>query len=171
MGYEPGGPDSALAFIAPPANESFKRALSVLFLHRPTPEFHFSIAPVTGGGENAEFDKVTILAVAPLVAQPNSPLALLVSIRLARPGTGVRVETLQKLFSLTKSEAGVIAELAGGATIEDVARNRGRKQATVRNQQHAAYAKMGVRTQAELVACVAQIMPRLSHAVTAGEDD
>ena len=107
-------------------------------------------------------DRVSLIAIRSHAGQVTTTLAVLVSIRSVRSRRPVPVETLRQFFGLTLAEAEVIACLAQGTSIEDVARKRGRKRVTIRNQQHAAYAKIGVKTQAELVACVAEMSPRLS---------
>jgi DNA-binding CsgD family transcriptional regulator len=61
---------------------------------------------------------------------------------------------LQRRFGLTKAEARLAVDLAGGRSIEDVADLRGLRRTTLRAQLREVFAKTGVTRQASLVAMI-----------------
>lgn len=98
---------------------------------------------------------VTIAAVlgATLDALPGGRLLLMLS-DLGCGDTGIEAE-LQDLFGLTAAEASVAAAIFGGAEPIEIARTRGVVETTVRKQIAAAYRKLEVNRQAELVRLLA----------------
>jgi len=150
-----------LLFVGPDNSSSFKRALEGLYGPLAPAHQHFEIERSSSAKGPANLDLVTLFAITPPQLASGEPMAVLVSIRFAGQHLAMSTEPLERLFGLTKSEACVIAGLASGSTIAAVAKQRGRRLATVRNQQHAAYAKIGVRTQAELAVRIAQLIPHL----------
>jgi DNA-binding CsgD family transcriptional regulator len=87
------------------------------------------------------------------------PLAL---ITLGAPGQGrsVEAELLRQLFGLSDAEARVVAAIAQGSTLKDVAEESGVSINTVRTQLHSAFGKTDTHRQAELVALV-DALPRV----------
>lgn len=98
---------------------------------------------------------VTIAAVldAALDALPGGRLLLVLS-DLGAGDSGVEVE-LQELFGLTDAEASIAAAIFGGFEPAEIARTRGVAETTVRKQITAAYRKLEVNRQAELVRLLA----------------
>jgi len=141
--------------------EAFKREFDSLREANPPAHRHLRIAGRTSGIGSPPLDRVSMLAIGATSDVVVPPLAVLISIRSGLGRAMVSADLLRLAFDLTKTEASVAAALAAGANIEEVARQRGRQPATIRNQQYAAYSKMGVASHAELVACVAQVLPRL----------
>jgi DNA-binding CsgD family transcriptional regulator len=84
-----------------------------------------------------------------LVLQPSRPAAL-------------PKELLRTLYGLTNAETAVVLQIASGTTVAGAAEQAGVTLTTARNQLAAAMAKMGVNRQAELVATIAALAPRLS---------
>ena len=98
---------------------------------------------------------VTIAAVldAALDALPGGRLLLVLS-DLGAGDSGLEVE-LQELFGLTGAEADIAAAIFGGFEPAEIARTRGVAETTVRKQIAAAYRKLEVNRQAELVRLLA----------------
>lgn len=70
-------------------------------------------------------------------------------------------QLLRTLYNLTKAEALVVQRVTDGDAIKDIAEANETSQSTVRNQLQAAMQKLNVHRQAELVALVASLTPRL----------
>ncbi len=87
------------------------------------------------------------------------PRALLVAQPAARPS--LPKDLLKALYRLTNAEAGVVLQLASGASIAGTAERLGVTLTTARNQLASAMSKMGVHRQAELVAALAALAPTL----------
>jgi DNA-binding NarL/FixJ family response regulator len=68
---------------------------------------------------------------------------------------------LKILYGLTTAEANVAVHLASGETVSDAAESLGVSRTTLRNELVAAMAKLGVHRQAEMVALVAGLTPRV----------
>ena len=66
---------------------------------------------------------------------------------------------LQRAFALSPAEADVIAALAGGANLAQVAAQRGSTYQTVRTQYRAALAKLGCRRMPEAVSLLRRFLP------------
>ncbi len=101
------------------------------------------------------------LAVAPLRPSVSSlgdqrPCAL---IFIRDPEAPMAVDGLRDLFSLTRAEAGVAADLGRGCSLEDISRRRGVGLATVRSHLKRILAKTGTHRQAEAVALLARSVP------------
>lgn len=91
-----------------------------------------------------------------LVQDGVEPLALVAFARPpADPGP---VELMRQLFMLSQTEASLLTALLTGASVQDVATQRGVKVSTVRSQLHSLLAKTGSTTQAGL-ANLARSMP------------
>src|SRR5579871_131568 len=71
------------------------------------------------------------------------------------------VELIQSLFDLTPAEARVARGLAAGDTLDELAAAGGVSRNTIRSQLRGALEKTGCRRQAELVALLGGIVPRL----------
>lgn len=89
-----------------------------------------------------------------------SPNHALLSIRRAFPEP-IPHGLLRSLFGLTLSECEVANALVSGLELVSAARKLGISPTTARNQMSAAMGKVGVHRQAELVARLAAILPRL----------
>lgn len=85
---------------------------------------------------------------------------VLVLMPIARPDAPP-VELIQSLFDLTPSEARVARGLTTGSTLEEIADANGLSRNTIRSQLRGALEKTGSRRQAELVALLGGIVPRL----------
>ena len=85
---------------------------------------------------------------------------VLLVIRQPTPGSAP-LHVLQALFGLTGAESSIASALSEGLSVEGAAQALGVTRTTARNQLSAAMAKMGVHRQAELVARVAGLVPRL----------
>lgn len=88
------------------------------------------------------------------------PRALLV-VQEARSAS-LPKDLLRSLYRLTNAEAALVLQIASGASVADAADAGGVTLTTARNQLAAAMAKVGVNRQAELVATIAALAPRLS---------
>lgn len=71
-------------------------------------------------------------------------------------------EMLQRLFGLTRTEAGIMAAYADGSSAPTIAQMVGRSLETVRSHLKSIRNKTGVRTQAEIVRLVAGLSPKRS---------
>lgn len=71
------------------------------------------------------------------------------------------VELIQSLFDLTPSEARVARGLVAGSTLDEIADENGLSRNTIRSQLRGALEKTGSRRQAELVALLGGVAPRL----------
>jgi DNA-binding CsgD family transcriptional regulator len=65
--------------------------------------------------------------------------------------------TLQRVFGLTRSEATLAAQIAGGATLTDIAAEKHVSLATIRSQMAALFDKTHTHRQAHLVALLARV--------------
>ena len=88
------------------------------------------------------------------------PRALLV-VQEARSAS-LPKDLLRSLYRLTNAEAALVLQIASGASVADAAEAGSVTLTTARNQLAAAMAKVGVNRQAELVAAIAALAPRLS---------
>jgi DNA-binding CsgD family transcriptional regulator len=89
------------------------------------------------------------------------PRALLV-VQEATRSASLPKDLLRSLYRLTNAEAALVLQIASGASVADAADAGGVTLTTARNQLAAAMAKVGVNRQAELVAAIAALAPRLS---------
>jgi DNA-binding CsgD family transcriptional regulator len=71
-------------------------------------------------------------------------------------------ELLRTLYRLTQAEAAIVLQIAAGVSLTEAAGRLGVLRTTARNQLAAATAKMDVHRQAEVVAAVAALGPRLA---------
>lgn len=85
------------------------------------------------------------------LAPPNSSVVLLLD-RETRPYPNV--ERFQELFGLTTTEAQVLASIACGHTLLEIARNRRLSRTTIRSHLAQLFAKTDTRRQSELVALI-----------------
>lgn len=95
-----------------------------------------------------------------IITQQGKRLAL-VQIAAAETRSAPPLALLRMLYSLTKAEAVVVQQVTEGQTIRDIAEANETSQSTVRNQLQAAMQKLNVHRQAELVALIAGVTPRL----------
>jgi DNA-binding CsgD family transcriptional regulator len=148
-----------LAFRHPDDEASFRRALAVALgtlAHGAPLAF-----PVHAASEGAAAVVVLPLRLAAgSAALPwAGPRALLV-VEPRRPAALPR-DILRALYGLTNAEAGIALQIAGGASIAEAAETQEVTLTTARNQLASAMAKVGVNRQAELVATVGALAPRL----------
>ena len=95
--------------------------------------------------------ELAILPLPPSEARPESePLALLV---IARPQHDEKhiVQRVRTLYGLTRAEARVMAALAVGTVVEEIAAKYGVRPSTVRAQVRSIFDKTGVKRQSDLV--------------------
>ncbi|MBV6416415.1 MAG: hypothetical protein CMLOHMNK_00976 [Steroidobacteraceae bacterium] len=71
--------------------------------------------------------------------------------------------TVRQLLGVTPAEAELATRLAGGATIDEAARDLRISRATARTQLYSIFRKAGVRRQSELIALIAQTAARLTQ--------
>ena len=153
--------DRRLGFSQVKYDEAYRRALAAV------------AAPSLKGGDvifavgGPDFGEGSV-AVLPLRARTASLAAAsaghglaFVLIRKADAPTQSAVQLLQSLYQLTKAEAEVAGLIGSGFSPSEVAESLGLSKVTIRNQIAAIMAKMGVHRQAELVARVAALSPRL----------
>jgi DNA-binding CsgD family transcriptional regulator len=152
-------PPGRLAFRYPDHEASFRRSLAVALgaLSRGAP-YAFS----AGDGEAGPIT-VMLLPLRPAgggaALTVAGPLALLV-VQEARSAS-LPKDLLRALYRLTNAEAALVLQIASGASVADAADAAGVTLTTARNQLAAAMAKVGVNRQAELVAIIATLAPRL----------
>jgi DNA-binding CsgD family transcriptional regulator len=153
-----------LAFGNPDHEASFRRSLAVaLGAIGPGAPYAFSC----GGGEPSPIDGPIAVMLLPLrpagggaALTVASPRALLV-VQEARSAS-LPKDLLRSVYRLTNAEAALVLQIASGASVADAADAAGVTLTTARNQLAAAMAKVGVNRQAELVATIAALAPRLS---------
>lgn len=94
------------------------------------------------------------------VSAPSADRTIIAVVSETAPEDPRMEDRLRSIFNLTSSEARLARRLADGATVEEVAIERGTALATVRSQMKAVAAKLNCRRQAEVVAIVKDV-PRL----------
>ena len=149
-----------VTFRNPEHEASFRRSLAVaLGSHGHGARYAFAAERGEPGPIN-----VVLLPLRPArgnaALTPAGPRALLV-VQEAR-SANLPKDLLRSLYHLTNAEAAIVLQIASGATIADAAESAGVTLTTARNQLAAAMAKVGVNRQAELVATIAALAPRLS---------
>jgi DNA-binding CsgD family transcriptional regulator len=107
---------------------------------------------------------VTVLPIAPVpvqaVASSHRRLALVCVTRDdGRDATPAGL--LRSVYGLTKAEAEIASRVAAGADAREIAEQLQVSRATVRNQITAAMQKMDVHRQAEMVAKISSLAPKL----------
>jgi DNA-binding CsgD family transcriptional regulator len=110
---------------------------------------------------------VAVVTVAPFSAASGRSAAFLDFASSRQPATVLFLETPAMLrerkqlqliqFNLSEAECFIVLGLCEGSSVEELASRRGTSINTVRNQVQAAFSKLGVRRQAELVARVSQL--------------
>jgi DNA-binding CsgD family transcriptional regulator len=98
-----------------------------------------------------------LVRVAPMPVEPSQTAALLSF--GAVNSVPCRGQVLEQLFSLSKSEADVVALLAAGMAVKEIAKARGVSDMTVKSQLRGVYGKTGVSKQTELLQLVAAVPP------------
>ena len=96
--------------------------------------YEVAVSPLQGGRANVS----------------DAPLALVV-IAGPRPDAECIVRRVRPLYGLTEAEARVMAALALGATVDEIARTHGVRPSTVRAQVRSIFDKTGVHRQSDLV--------------------
>jgi DNA-binding CsgD family transcriptional regulator len=149
-----------LAFREPDHEASFRRSLA------------FTLGALSHGAPNAfsagesEAGPITVMLLPLRPADGGAaltvagPCALLV-IQEARAAI-LPKHLLRSRYRLTNAEVALVLLIAAGASVADAADAGGVTVTTARNQLAAAMAKVGVNRQAELVAAIAALAPRLS---------
>jgi DNA-binding CsgD family transcriptional regulator len=152
-------PPGRLAFRDPEREASFRRALAVALgsLSHSAP-YAFSagdgaagriavmVLPLRPGGSGAALT----------VAGPCALLVVQEAISASLPK-----DLLRSLYRLTNAEVALVLQIASGASVADAADAGCITLTTARNQLSAAMAKVGANRQAELVAVIAALAPRL----------
>ena len=148
-----------LTFASPTDQASFEKAkLSAIDSKLSAPQ-PFRIASSENGLIASVFPLRSAVSIAELGAASHD---ILLVIRPTFGGMLGVCDALQKLFQLTKREAVVIEAIGNGNPPARVADELGVSVLTVRNQLASAMAKMKVHRQAEIVAIVANLAPRLT---------
>jgi DNA-binding CsgD family transcriptional regulator len=148
-----------LAFRDPEHEASFRRGLAVALGSLS----HGASHAFTCGEDDAGPLSVVLLPLRPVGSAALTmaePRALLV-VQQAR-SAGLPKDLLRTLYGLTNAETAVVLQIASGATVAEAAESAGVTLTTARNQLAAAMAKVGVNRQAELVATIGALAPRLS---------
>ncbi|HWA01332.1 MAG TPA: helix-turn-helix transcriptional regulator [Caulobacterales bacterium] len=104
-----------------------------------------------------------VLVVTPLgaenpIAQWAAPVRCVVFVLEEKLRADATLETrLRRLYGLTSAEAQIGIGIAGGATLPEIARQRGTRPSTVRAQLKGAMAKMLTRRQSQLAAMISRL--------------
>jgi DNA-binding CsgD family transcriptional regulator len=153
-------PAGRVSFQEPNADAAFRQALAVA-LGAPKDGVPFAFRVPGEAGELS----VVVLPLRPAAgsaAAPSAaPRALLAVRRPDHDAAGVPRPLLKALYGLTCAEIEVVLQIATGVSVADAADVLDVARTTARNQLCAAMTKMGVHRQAELVAVVAGLAPRL----------
>jgi DNA-binding CsgD family transcriptional regulator len=88
--------------------------------------------------------------------QGRSGLVLLRLSAMHQMATGVR-ERLHRLFGLTQAESHITIQLANGASLDNIAQERGVSVDTVRAQVRSIFKKTGIHRQGELICAVGRL--------------
>lgn len=155
-------PEQVLIFCGQAENAAFRSLVDELFLDRAASKTRHRLFSLPSNEAASALGVVAVMPICGAGGLEQAPVALLVSVRCSVTGLTTPASELRRIYGLTSTEASVVAELAQGATVEEVASRRGRSIATIRNQQHSAYGKLGVNTQVNLVALFARHWPRLA---------
>jgi DNA-binding CsgD family transcriptional regulator len=150
--------DKHLVFRDARDDEAYLKALSLAFASaRP----RMSSFPVTGA---CSPDSVAfLLPLAQAGTQIEQPIQDTHAVFILRACAlaAAPSATLRGLYGLTTAEIDIVNALMLGRNVETAAQSLGISRATARNQISAAMAKMGVNRQAQLVAQVGALVPRL----------
>jgi DNA-binding CsgD family transcriptional regulator len=108
------------------------------------PEGAIAVTPADGG------DPVSVILVPAGPAHPGAALFI------ADPEAGFSIsdERLMSLYGLTRSEAQIVARLARGQTLEEIAAERGQQVNTVRTQVKSVFRKTNTRRQSDVIKLV-----------------
>jgi DNA-binding CsgD family transcriptional regulator len=155
-------PEQMLTFCGHLENAAFRSLADECFFDRASGKAQPQLLNLPSRDDTGGHGLVAVLPVSGSGGTGQAPIALLVSIRGSATGLAAPAAELRRIYGLTRTEASVVADLAQGATVEQVAARRGRSIATIRNQQHSAYGKLGVNTQVNLAALLARHWPRLA---------
>lgn len=104
-------------------------------------------------GDNAPAGEITVCPLAaghPVASAWQAPLVL-VAVTFPRHDAATIAARLRQLHGLTAAEARIVAALALGRSVEEICRDTGVRESTLRSQLKSIRAKTGVSRQAELV--------------------
>lgn len=145
-----------LVFVASRSEDGFRRALSAATAIS-------AVSSPNGFLADGSRSPVVVLplsaARSSVVGQSVRRLAL-VQIAPPKP-VAPPADLLRALYNLTRAEAAVVQRVAAGESFKEIALADGTAPSTIRNQLQSAMQKLGVHRQAELVAVVAGLTPRL----------
>ena len=151
------GREKRLVFRDPRDEEAYLKALTQTLYG---PHVRLSAFPLAGAPVATAvvipFGHHPHLAHAPHVPDPHA----LIVIRQASDRVAPK-HLFQALFGLTGAESEMANALSLGMSVSDAAQTLGISRTTARNQLSAAMTKMGVHRQAQLVATIAALAPRL----------
>jgi DNA-binding CsgD family transcriptional regulator len=125
--------------------ERLRAAIAAVATHdAAAPEGAITVAPRDGG------DSISVILVPAGPAHPGAALFI------ADPEAGFSIsdERLMSLYSLTRSEAQVVARLARGLTLEEIAAERGQQVNTIRTQVKSVFRKTNTRRQSDVIKLV-----------------
>jgi DNA-binding CsgD family transcriptional regulator len=92
-----------------------------------------------------------------LTASGDGGALVLVALRQAKNGAVLAETVVAQLFGLSRSEAQVVRAVVKGASIEEIARERGVKITTIKTQLEAAYRKTDTENQRDLIRLLSRI--------------
>lgn len=99
-----------------------------------------------------------LLTVTPVTGRIGKPAALILFRDPSRPDSSL-ASRLRALFNVTRSEAAIAIDLAGGLSPAEIAKNRGVSMNTLRTQLKSLHAKTDCRRQAEFVSLMRNLPP------------
>lgn len=111
---------------------------------------HAAAVPVVLDGEPGEVLVTPLQAAHGAAAAWRVPLALVV-VAIGPEDEHAIAWRMQQLYRLTPAEGRIVAALAAGKTVDEIARRRRVSDATLRTQLRSIFGKTGTRRQAELV--------------------
>jgi DNA-binding CsgD family transcriptional regulator len=106
--------------------------------------------PAAAGCVAAEVVVSPLLPAHPLASAWQEPLVLVMITSTRLDGSSIAAR-MRQLYGLTPAEAGLVARLALGRTIEEICILTGIRESTLRTQVKSIFAKVGVARQADLV--------------------
>jgi DNA-binding CsgD family transcriptional regulator len=106
--------------------------------------------PAASGMVAAEIVVSPLVPAHPLASAWQQPLVLVMITSTRLDGTSIAAR-MRQLYGLTPAEAGLVARLALGRTIEEISILTGIRESTLRTQVKSSFAKVGVTRQADLV--------------------
>lgn len=156
------GGSGQMRFVAPQANTAWLRTLGEALNAQAMNGGSAHVLRVIDGGATST---VTVLPLRLMAAgwhHTEHAARVLVVIKRTDAVTALPSKPLLRaMYGLSSAEADVALKIASGGDVHTAAEDAGVARATVRNQLQSAMQKMGVRRQADMVACIHGAVPRL----------